>query len=282
MKAQATRVGTSVAALLVLLAARDGTAQPLAGRSESVFLNGWQQAVVAPPAGSGGSWSRVQKLEAGREVIVGVSGRQPLKYTLLAADGNGLVLLKPTEQTLDRAVKSVLVAVGSAWPEVLAGRPTTMGDFEINSGGIYRGGRKLMDLATVVERVDRAAITEVRGPHTKSAGDPNAHVGRQKGLMGALIGGAGGFVLGLVAGAPVCGESDSGECPGILAAGGAIGAGIGALVGGLVGSASQGDDHDTFYVARPGPPPTLDELPWERLRLALPPSLQGASRPPSR
>jgi hypothetical protein len=36
------------------------------------------------------------------------------------------------------------------------------------------------------------------------------------------------------------------------------------------------DEHATFYVAPKGSAQPLDEVSWERLRLALPPSLQGA------
>jgi hypothetical protein len=260
-----------VAAVLGLVAGL--SAQSLAGQSEPAFLNGGPQAVIAPAAGSGGSWSRVQKLEAGREVIVGVGVRQPLKYTLLASDGHGLVLLKPTDQKLDRAVKNALIAVGAAWPDVLAGQPITKGGVEIKSGGVYTGGKRLTDLAAVGVRIDRAAVTEVSGLHTKSAGDPSANVVKGQVIRGAAIG-AGIGMIPVVA--FVVGYNDWEGSPPASAfwVGSAIYGGIGALIGGLRGLA-RGDEHATFSVAPKASAPPLDEVPWERLRLALPLSLQG-------
>jgi hypothetical protein len=143
--------------------------------------------------------------------MIEMSGRQLMKYTLLAACGEGLVVVKPTDKRPGWTVTDALIAVGAAWPYVLAGGPFTTGDVEIKSGGVYTGGKRLTDFAAVVERIDRAAVTEVRGPHTKSAGDPSANVVKERAIRGT-----------------------EGLCP----------------------------------AARRGP--------WERLRLALPPSLQGA------
>ncbi len=262
-----------VAAVLALVAGL--SAESLAGQWEPASLSAGRQAGTAPPGGSGGSWLRVQKLKAGREIIIGVSGRQPTKYTLLAPDGGGLVVLKPADKKLGRTVTDALVAVGAAWPEVLAGQPNTQGDVEIREGGVFRKGKRLVDLAEVVERIDRAAVTEVRGPHTKSAGDPNAHTVRQQALQGAAIGACIGFAAVAI---PVAAYSDcEGTCHKgrFLAIGGGFAAGIGALLGGLQGL-YVGDEHATFYVAPKGSAQPLDEVPWERLRLALPPSLRGA------
>jgi hypothetical protein len=261
-----------VAAVLALVAGL--SAPSLAGQWEPASLNAGRQAATAPPVGGGGSWARVQKLKAGKEVIIGLRGREPLKYTLLAAYGEGLVVVKPTDKKLGWGVKDALIAVGSAWPEVLAGQPTTQGDVEIKSGGVYRKGKRLVDLAEVVERIDRAAVTEVRGPHTKSAGDPNAHAVRQQALQGAAAG-AGIGMIPVVA--FVVGYNDwEGSSPAsAFWRGSAIFGGIGALIGGLHGL-SVGDEHATFYVAPKGSAQPLDDVPWERLRLALPPSLRGA------
>jgi hypothetical protein len=281
MRPQASRIGTIVAMLLVTLAARDGAAQSPSGQWEPASLNAGRQAAPAPPAGGGGSWPRVQQLKAGKEVIIGVRGREPLKYVLLAADGDGLVVVKPIYRTLDGDVIDALIAVGAAWPDVLAGEPITKGDVAIKSGGVYVEGERLTGLADVVERIERAAVTEVRGPNTKSAGDPSAGPGKPQTTRGALIGAGIGFGAGAAAGAIMgfppsyCGEQ--GPCPdaGMVALGGAIGAGIGALIGALRGEA-HGDESATFYVAPKGSAQPLDDVPWERLRLALPPSLQGA------
>jgi len=268
-----------VAAVLALVAGL--SAQSLAGQWESASLNAGPQAATAPPVGGDGGWSRVQQLKAGKEVIIGVRGREPLKYVLLAADGDGLVVVKPIYRTLDGDVIEALTAVGAAWPDVLAGQPTTKGDVEIKESGVYVEGERLTGLADVVERIERAAVTEVRGPNTKSAGDPSAGPGKQQTTRGALIGAGIGFGAGAAAGAIMgfppsyCGEQ--GPCPnaGMVALGGAIGAGIGALIGALRGEA-HGDESATFYVAPKGSAQPLDDVPWERLRLALPPSLRGA------
>jgi hypothetical protein len=261
-----------VAAVLALVAGL--SAQSLAGQWEPASLNAGPQAANASPVGGGGSWLRVQKLKAGRAIIIGVSGRQPMKYTLLAADGGGLVVLKPADKKPGRTVTDALIAVGAAWPDVLAGQPNTRGDVEIKSGGVYAGGKRLTDLAAVVERIDRAAVTEVRGLHTKSAGDPSANVAKERAIRGAAIG-AGIGVIPVVA--FVIGYNDwEGSSPASAFWGGcAIYGGIGALIGGLVGWAGA-DEHATFYVAPKGSAQPLDDVPWERLRLALPPSLQGA------
>jgi hypothetical protein len=217
----------------------------------------------------------VQQIEKGKQVIIGVPGRQPLNYTLLAADADGVVVVKPTDKKLDEDLIDALVQIGAGWPDVLAGRPVTKGGFEIKGGGVYRKGTKLMDLAAVVERIDRTAVIEVRGLHTKSAGDPSVNAVKQQAVKGGIIGGVIGFAAIAVVGFadPYCiRPCNNGQ---EVMAKAAIGAGIGGLIGGLRGQA-VGAEHATFYVAPNGPMATLDDVPWERLRLALPPSLQGA------
>jgi hypothetical protein len=262
-----------VAAVLALVAGL--SAPSLAGQWELASLSAGRQAATAPPAGSAGSWSRVQQLEAGKEVIIGVRGREPLKYVLLAADGDGLVVVKPIYGTLDGDVIEALTDVGAAWQEVLAGQPITKGDVEIKSGAVYVEGERLTGLADVVERIERAAVTEVRGLRTTSGGGPNVEAAKRRAQVGAIIGAGVGFGAGALAANFECGET--GHCGGAKTfVGGAIGAVIGAaLIGGLLGS-TRGDEYATFYVAPTGSAQPLDEVPWERLRLTLPPSLQGA------
>jgi hypothetical protein len=274
MRPQASRIGPIVSMLLVMLAARDGAAQSPAGQWEPASLNAGRQAASAPSVGGGGSWSRVQQLKAGKEVIIGVVGREPLKYVLLAADGDGLVVVKPIYRTLDGDVIEALTAVGAAWPDVLAGQPITKGDIAIKSGGVYVEGERLTGLEDVVERIERAAVTEVRGPRTTSGGGPSVEAAKRQAWLGAVIGAGVGFGAGALAANFECGET--GQCGGTRTfVGGAVGAGIGALIGGLLGS-RRGDEYATFYVAPQGSAQPLDDVPWDRLRLALPPSLQGA------
>jgi hypothetical protein len=286
-KGEAMTRTTSVVRVAAAFALAAGlSAQSLAGQGEPASPNGSRQAATATPGASGGSWSRVQKLKAGREVIIGVSGREPLNYILLAVDDDRLLVVKPIFNTLDDEVLDALIAVGAAWPSVLSGQPVKKDDVAIMSGAIYLEGRRLVNLADVVERIDRAAVTEVRGPRTTSAGDPNADPGKAETTKGAAIGAGIGFGAGAATGAfmgpypSYCGEHDSSACPSgqWIALGGAIGAGVGALIGMLVGE-KRGDESATFYVAPKGPAPMLTDVPWERLRLALPPSLQGADAP---
>jgi hypothetical protein len=241
------------------------------------------QASARTPGQDDGGWRRVQQIEKGTEVIIGVAGRQPLRYTLLLADDRGVVVVKPTEQGLDEDVLDAFTEVGWGWTEVLAGRPVAKGGFEIRDGGVYRKSKKLMDLAGVVERIDRAAITDVRGAHTQSAGDPIVSGGRGESAKGAVIG----ALIGLGAWALAASVHASDGCgdgcytPSVHATpqAGLFAGGLGALIGGLVGW-SHREEHSTFYVAPKDSAPTLNDVPWERLRLALPPSLQGAGAVP--
>jgi len=48
--------------------------------------------------------------------------------------------------------------------------------------------------------IDRAAVTEARGPHTKSAGDPRVNAVKQQAVQSAIIGGGIGFAAGAFTG----------------------------------------------------------------------------------
>ncbi len=121
-----------------------------------------------------------------------------MKYVLLAADGDGLVVVKPIYRTLDGDVIEALTAVGAAWPKVLAGQPITKGDVAIKSGGVYVEGERLTGLADFVERIEREAVTEVRGLRTTSGGGPSAEAAKRQAWLGAIIGAGAGFGAGAV------------------------------------------------------------------------------------
>jgi hypothetical protein len=244
-----------------------------AGGAEAATLAASSRASATASDQDDGGWWRVQQIKKGEKVIIGVNGREPLKYTLLAADGSGLVVVKRTHKDLDDDIIDAFVKIGAEWPGVLAGRPTAQAGFKIRDGAVYRKDKKLMDVAAVVERIDRAAVTEVRGAHTKSAGDPNHSAATSQGLLGAGIGAAIG--LGAYALPVAIMGCDVSDCIHFTAQGALLAAGIGAAIVGLRGVAN-GYQHDTFYVAPNNPARTLDDVAWERLRLSLPPSLQGA------
>jgi hypothetical protein len=224
-------------------------------------------AAAQQPDKDDGGWSRAQQIATGRQVIIGVTGRQPLKYTLLVADADGVVVVKPTAGKLDADVQAALIAVGARLPEVLAGSLDIKGRVEVRSREIYRSGQKLMDLDAAIERIDRPAITDIRGLDTAVAGNPDA--ASQTRAKRALLGAAIGFGAGIL---PAFLPADCIDCRSrAILTGGTIGAGIGALIG-WAGSR----DRVTFYVAPKTRARTLDDVPWERQRLVLPPSLQGA------
>jgi hypothetical protein len=274
-------------AVVVLALVTAPAASGWAGGAKTAPLATSSQASTTPSGRDDGGWLRVQQIEKGTQVIIGVSGRQPLRYILLLADGSGLVVVKPTDKRLDEDVFDAFVEIGWGWTEVLAGRPTTKGGFEIRDGGVYRKGKRLMELAAVVERVDRAAITEVRGAHTQSAADPSASAGNGEAAKGAVVG----VLIGLGAWALAATIHASDGCgdgcytlsvhPTVQA--GMVAGGIGASIGGLVGWSHRAE-HSTFYVAPRNLAATHGDMPWEQLRLMLPPSLQGAGaaqKPPT-
>jgi hypothetical protein len=249
------------------------------GEAKAASLAASSQASTTPPGSDDGGWMRVQQIEQGTQLIIGVSGRQPLRYTLLLADDSGMVVVKPTDKPLDEDILDAFVEIGWGWTEVLAGRPAATGGFVIRDRGVYLNGKRLMELAAVVERIDRAAITEVRGAHTESAADPSTSAGKGEalkgGIAGALIGLGAWAVAATVHASDGCGDGCYTPSVHPTAQAGLVAGGIGALIGGLVGW-SHKDEHSTFYVAPKALAATHGDVPWEKLRLALPLSLQGA------
>ncbi len=177
------------------------------------------------------SWSAVQRLEPGSEIVVrtrdGVShfGKAAL------ADEAGFIVIKRVDPPLPGHVERALVGLGPRLSVAVQGAPMNAETVRLSREGIFDGEQKLAALEDVVRRFDRATVAEVRA---RGAGGSRT---RRGALWGGLIGFAGGALAGSVYndGDP---SLDRGAAVGIL---GGFGAGVGALVGGLIGERTRSD-----------------------------------------
>jgi hypothetical protein len=157
--------------------------------------------LVAPPASAGQKpvkpmdWQKVQKLDAGTEVIVTVTGGQPTRARLLFVDEATLVTLKATSPKLGGRVEEFLFAVGRRWPAVLNVGLTCEDDpLRVSQRGIFEEDEELAELADVVQQTPRADVVEI----TKA---PRSHSDAPRSRPEASHSHVGGYVLSFILGA---------------------------------------------------------------------------------
>ena len=147
-------------------------------------------------------WSRVRKLQPGTEIIVILNGAPPARRYFVAADVSELTVLNVTDSSLSTSAREMIRDVASRHPGhfTAAQRGATFlldDDVRLAPDGVFIAGRKVVDLAQLVERYGRPHIAEIKTAATISnpvgcalaAYYGGALIG---GLPGALIGGAAG------------------------------------------------------------------------------------------
>ncbi len=135
-------------------------------------------------------WSRVTRLAPGRKIVVEVQDGGAASHVFVRADDFELVVLNLSDPPLDAAVRRILQEVASTHPEyfvqVFAGLRFVQGDVHVAPDGVFLRDRKVAEVSDVVRRIPRPDVTAVKTPPQ-----------RRGSLIGAAIGAAGGFVLGL-------------------------------------------------------------------------------------
>jgi hypothetical protein len=170
-------------------------------------------------------WSRVLTLTPGREIVLSAGRYSRSKQRLLSADSTGLTVLNVGDPAISKEVRNLLVSTAAQHPTYFADADRGA-QFVLSKGvllgpaGVFQAGRRLFDIAHVVERVPRDDVMEVS--------ILKKHIG-QHAKRGLLIGAAAGALVGGI-GASTCGPDTE---PGYCNVGGMTAAG--ALLGGLMG-----------------------------------------------
>jgi hypothetical protein len=133
--------------------------------------------LVAPPATAGQKsgkpidWQKAQKLKAGTEIELTVTGGQPTKVRLLFADEAILVTLKPDARKLPGRVRDALFGLGSKWLGILdEGQRGTVDQVRVSQDGIFDRDKKLAELSQVVQQTPRGQVQAIsETPHSKRA-----------------------------------------------------------------------------------------------------------------
>ena len=126
--------------------------------------------LIAPPASAVQKpnntidWQRVQKLTAGTEIVLTVTGGQPTKVRLLFADEAALVTLKATDAKLPGRVREVLFGLGAKWPAIFAGLTYTDDRVRVSQDGVFDHDKKLAEFADVVQQTPRGSVQEIAEP----------------------------------------------------------------------------------------------------------------------
>jgi len=176
-------------------------------------------------------WSRVVRLERGREITLTSVGSQSGKRYLVNADAAGLTIVDVDHLAVSDSARDVLVDAARHHPEYFGraqgGGVVLLGkDVRLGPDGAFQRDRKIADLAQIARSIPRSDVVEISVLAK--------HVGRHT-WRGALIGA---IVGATVAGAGAASCRPGSECysvPGLAAAGaligGVYGTGIGAIVG---------------------------------------------------
>jgi hypothetical protein len=188
-----------------------------------------QAGTVSPLGPSVGSWSDVQRVAAGTELIVIVRNSSGVHRLFLSADASALFVLDLTTMTLSReAARDVRDTAATHAAQLIAGARGEFvnGDVRMGQDGVFVANRKLAGLSEVIRRIDRTDVVEVRlAASRRRSSVLNATA------TGAAIGAGVGFGLGAtVFRCHACVESWAGFL--VLA-----GAGVGAAVGASVATA---------------------------------------------
>ena len=124
--------------------------------------------LVAPPASAGQKqgkpidWQKAQKLKAGTEIELTVTGGQPTKVRLLFADEAILITLKPDAPKLHERVRDALFGLGSEWLGILnEGQRQTVDQVRVSKDGVFDRDKKLAELSDVVQQTPRGDVKEI-------------------------------------------------------------------------------------------------------------------------
>jgi hypothetical protein len=164
-------------------------------------------------------WARVRRLRPGTQLVISMIGLQPIRRSIVTADGSQLTTLNLDDWSLPTDVVRVLLKIASNHPEAFHAPYTGRfvdSDISVGPDGIFLRGRKIAELQHIAETVRRDDVDEIKA--RRKGGGILGHLGP---IGGYFIGGlAGGYI-----GALAC-RCDSGFLPGMVA-GGIGGAGLG-------------------------------------------------------
>ena len=150
------------------------------------------------------NWSRVSKLAPGIEIVVTVRSSQPGKRYFVRADESELTVLNLSNLTLPAAVTRVLRDIASNHREYFEraekGETFLLDNVRLVPDGVFVADRKVADLGQIIETIARNDVAQIKTVTIR-------------GWPGALLGGAGGFALGVtLAHTMECAEADFVKC----------------------------------------------------------------------
>jgi hypothetical protein len=132
---------------------------------------------AAPPFAAGqqpgtfrnADWSRVIELAPGTEIVVTTRGSSRASRVVVAANDSDLTVIDANILALPPAARSVLRDQASTHPEYfLAAQSGSQFVFEndvrLGRDGVFVAGRKVADVAQLIETVARKDVAEIRGP----------------------------------------------------------------------------------------------------------------------
>ena len=119
-----------------------------------------------PAFADAGDWSEVVALAPGREIILTTDTMPSSRRRVVAADQAGITLLNLFDPRVPDRVKRVLRGLLQQSPETLArvafGSAIVHDEVRFAPEGIFLEGRRVADVDTVLLRVMRADVVEVR------------------------------------------------------------------------------------------------------------------------
>jgi hypothetical protein len=140
---------------------------------------------VGPQAG----WFRVVRLAPGTQIVITRRAQLPEPRRFLVADDAELVVLNADYPGLPRNVRRVLLQMASErvdYARLFRGE-LFFNDHKVHvaADGVFAGNQKIVETAEVIVRIRRADVLVVAEPPKKRGT-----------ALGAIIGGAGGFLIG--------------------------------------------------------------------------------------
>ncbi len=107
-------------------------------------------------------WKRVQRLDPGSKVKVTVEGARPAERYFVQLNSTDLVVLNLTAPEVP---KTRLIEMTRDNPEWMANAGTAIyrdNSIRIGPDGVFNKDRKVCELATVLERIPRAKVSDVK------------------------------------------------------------------------------------------------------------------------
>jgi hypothetical protein len=187
-------------------------------------------------ADSSQDWEHMRTLRPGTQIIVDAEGQGDARYEFVSAEGSALTIV--TQAALNaspsdkRIIRNMTIKYSA---DLLAAQHGEFvnGDVRISGDDIFVKGRRIAGVPDVIERLQRAAVRQVRldVPHPSPGRDA---------VLGLAIGAGIGLAFGAMLGCKRGERCDSPGIPqGLALVGGVIGVAIGTAV--EVSRAPQGD-----------------------------------------